>query len=436
MVALPKTFKGLLRVRSPWGTRAKQRVALSPDLIEGANVPGYENVRVWGDEVSQPLLASIESKDEDVRAAAKAGRSPHSLSQASFLAISGGGDQGAFAAGVLKGWARRGDRPEFEVVTGVSAGALAAPFAFIGPTWDSVLCDVHTNLGAKDLYRRRGLRGYFTDAFGDSAPMRRVIESYATDRFLDQIAEGYGNGRRLYILTTNLDAQRPVVWDLSAVAASKQPNRRTMFTKILLASSAVPGLFPPVYFKVRGADGRTYTEMHVDGGVTAQLVFIPPEAKVLEIEDKVFEKRRRRDLYVIRNSKITPEAQMTLPRALSIMARGVRTMVKYQVISDLTRLHKFARSNNTSFHYCAVPKHFEMQSDTPFDKRLAQALFACGEQVGFEAKWSSVPPDSPFREGNMSEEVTISMQEDFADASASEVSLSPPNVSREDTTTA
>ena len=375
--------------------------------VEGAIVPGYDNVRVWGDEVSQPLLESIARKDEDVRAAAEAGRSPRSLLQANFLAISGGGDQGAFAAGVLSGWATRGDRPDFEVVTGVSAGALAAPFAFIGPSCDRVLRDVYTKFGAHELYRSRGLRGYFTDAFGDNEPMKRVVDSYATDRFLDQIAEGYHNGRRLFILTTNLDAQRPVVWDLSAVAASRQPDRREMFAKILLASSAVPGLFPPVYFQVLAADGKKYTEMHVDGGVTAQLVFVPPEAKVLEIEDNIFKMRRKRNLYVIRNSKIAPEYQPTLGRALSITSRAVRTMVKYQVISDLARLLKFAETNNTSFHYCAVPASLEMQGRTPFDKSLAQELFVSGEEVGLKALWSAIPPYSPALEIPVFEEMAI-----------------------------
>ena len=392
--------------------------AVPPDLIKSPVLPGYDGVRVWGDEVSQPLVELITSKDEDVRAAAEQGRSPRSLLQASFLAISGGGDQGAFAAGVLSGWAARGDRPDFEVVTGVSAGALAAPFAFIGPGCDIVLRDVYTKFGARDLYRSRGIRGYFTDAFGDNEPMRRIVEGYASPRLLDQIAEGYRDGRRLYILTTNLDAQRPVVWDLSAVAASGQQDRHEIFAKILLASSAIPGLFPPVYFEVQGADGKLYTEMHVDGGVTAQLVFIPPEAKVLEIEDKVFNRRRARDLYVIRNSKIAPEYQSTAPRALSVTARAVRTMVKYQVISDLTRMFRFAESNNTSFHYCAVPNDFVGKGSGPFDKALAQELFACGEQVGRAGLWSSMPPDSPSREVPMTREMAIVAQQNVTQPSS------------------
>ena len=375
--------------------RSTRRDPPPVDLVESAVVPGYEHVRVWGDEVSPSFLEGLARKDEDVRAAAEAGRSPASLVKADFLAISGGGDQGAFAAGVLSGWAKRGNRPDFEAVTGVSAGALAAPFAFIGSGCDSVLRDVYTRYGARDLYKSRGLRGYFADAFENNAPMQQMVESYATDRFLDQIAEGYRDGRRLFILTTNLDAQRPVVWDLSAVAASARLDRREMFAKILLASSAVPGIFPPVYFPIITSNGSAHTEMHVDGGVTAQLIFVPPEAKVIEIEDRIFPKRRQRNLYVIRNSKIAPEFTYNTPRSLPIIARAFRTMVKYQVIADLARLYKFAQSNNTMFYYCAVPASLGMKARRPFDKKLAQELFASGEHVGSQGLWSSVPPYSP-----------------------------------------
>ncbi len=385
--------------------RAAPRDPLPSELVATVAIPGYENIRVWGDEVTPSFLASIETKDEEVRAAAEAGRSPKSALKADFLAISGGGDQGAFAAGVLSGWAKRGDRPDFEVVTGVSAGALAAPFAFIGPGCDKVLRDVYTKFGAPDLYRSRGVLGYFSDAFEDNAPMKRMIEGYATPRFLDQIAEGYRDGRRLFIMTTNLDAQRPVVWDLSAIAASGRADRSEMFTKVLLATSAIPGLFPPVYFPVVAGDGKLYSEMHVDGGVTAQLVFVPPEAKVIEIEDKVFKKRRGRDLWVIRNSKIAPEYRLDPPRALPIIARAVRTMVKYQVISDLARLYRFAESNNTRFHYCAVPSSHEMGDKKPFDKSLAAELFASGEVVGSKGMWISQPPHSPMLEKSFSGDV-------------------------------
>ena len=230
------------------------------------------------------------------------------------------------------------------------------------------------------------------------ASLREVIQSIASSRFLDQIAEGYRDGRRLYIMTTNLDAQRPMVWDLSAVAARSSADRRDLFAKILLASSAIPGLFPPVYFPVVAGDGKIYTEVHVDGGVTAQLVFVPPEVKVFEIEDKIFKMRRARDLYVIRNNKIAPEYETTPRRALSIMAQAVRTMVKYQVISDLDRLWRFAESNNTSFHYCAVPASLNTKGNAPFDKVLARDLFAAGEKVGLNGLWSSTPPYTPASE--------------------------------------
>ena len=377
------------------GARSTPRPSPPSELIATAVVPRYEHVRAWGDEVSPTFLEELTRKNCDIRAAAEAGRSPKSLLKADFLAISGGGDQGAFAAGVLSGWARRGDRPEFEAVTGVSAGALAAPFAFVGPTYDGMLRDVYTQYGASDLYKSRGVRGYFSDAFENNSPMQKMVESYATDRLLDEIAQGYQDGRRLIILTTNIDAQRPVIWDLSAVAASAEPDRREMFAKILLASSAVPGIFPPIYFPVLTSDGATYSEMHVDGGVTAQLIFVPPETRLIQIEDRLFSQRRKRALHVIRNSKIVPEHAYTKARSLPITSRAFRTMVKYQVVADLARLYNFTVSNNTDFRYCAVPASLTMKNAGPFDKERALDLFTSGEKVGEADLWSSLPPNSP-----------------------------------------
>ena len=395
----PTPMAAVAKRAAPWrSAQPLKRVPLPDALIDGAAVPGYEGLRAWGDEVSQPLLDTVAKKNEGIRAAAEAGGSNRSLLEADFLAISGGGDQGAFAAGVLSGWTKRGNRPEFEVVTGVSAGALAAPFAFVGSDHDGLLRNVYTEVGARDLYTSRGMRGFFPDALENNAPLRKTIEGYATNEFLDKIADGYRRGRRLFIQTTNLDAQRPVIWDLSAVAASDRPDRATMFAQILLASSAVPGLFPPVYFPVLAADGRMYTEMHVDGGVTAQLVFAPPEARVIEIEERIFGSRRKRSLYAIRNSKVCPEYQAAKPRALPIIARAVRTMIKYQVVSDLARLSRFSEQNNTSFYYCAVPGSLSMSAKGPFDKTLAQALFASGEEIGSKGLWSSAAPQSPSSE--------------------------------------
>ena len=363
--------------------------------VETAQIPGYDHIRLWGDEVQPSLIEAVKLLDKQVFAAAQAGRMPEGNTRAEFLAISGGGDQGAFAAGVLKGWTDRGDRPVFEIVTGVSAGALGAPFAFLGTSYDGALKDIYTKFSAGDLYKSRGIFAYFEDALDDTTKLREIIGQYVTERVLDEIASAYNDGRRMYVLTTNLDAERPMIWDMTAIAATHRPDRRDLFIKVLLASSAIPGIFPPIYFDVVGSDGKMYQEMHVDGGVTAQLVFVPPALKVLQIESSVFGKVRERALYVIRNGKINPEYQLSEPRAIPISARAVTTLVKYEVISDLERLHSFAQANKTAFYFCAVPASFDAMSAMDFDTVYAAKLFETGKTVGRLGLWATTPPLSP-----------------------------------------
>ena len=243
------------------GARRDARNPLPAHLVETAQVPGYENIRFWGDIYSKPFERMLIAKDRMVRAAAEAGIAPERARETSYLSISGGGDRGAFAAGVLAGWSERGDRPCFEAVTGVSAGALAAPFAFLGPAYDASLHEIFTQNGPDQLFTARGVMGFFRDALNETTPLKALIAHYASDAVLDRIAAEHRLGRHLFVMTTNLDAQRPVIWCLSAIAASGRPDRRDLFVEVLRASSAMPGLFPPVRIKVEAGDGASYDEL-------------------------------------------------------------------------------------------------------------------------------------------------------------------------------
>ena len=297
--------------------------------------------------------------------------------------------------GLLRGWTERGTRPVFEVVTGVSAGALAAPFAFLGPAYDDALREIYTEHGAVELFKSRGVLGFFSDALNDTTRLETLIRHYLTPACLDRIAAEHQKGRRLLVMTTNLDAQRQVIWSLSAIAASDRPDRRDLFVKVLRASSALPGLFPPVKIDVVAEDGKTYDEVHVDGGVTAELVFVPPETQILKIEDEVFSERRRRCLYVIENGKLAPEYHPVEVKVLQLALRAVSTMVKYQVIDNLLALNLIAKENNEAFLFNAIPKSFQVLPTAPFDRSYAKQLFDVGHGVGLCGHWSSTPPASP-----------------------------------------
>jgi predicted acylesterase/phospholipase RssA len=371
------------------------RTAVPEPQLEGARVAGHGDIRFWGDEVTPTIEAVIHRQYRQVRAAALAGERAASTRKADFLAISGGGGDGAYAAGFLTGWTSSGRRPQFEVVTGVSTGALAAPFAFLGSQYDSVLKDLYTKYGDSDLVIDRGLLGLLGSSLYDTTPLRRLIEHYMTDDVLDAIAREYSIGRRLLVQTTNIDAQRPVIWDLSAIAASQQPDRRDLIVRVLLASSAIPGVFPPVRIQVN-ANGRVYDELHVDGGVTAQLFFAPPRTRFTRFEQLAFGRARERTLYVIRNGKLTPDYKPTEDAAFPLAIRSISTMTKYQGLADLRRLDRIAGETNANALFTSIPPDFANVARSEFDRKYMAELFHVGERMGQSGHgWRSGPPPAP-----------------------------------------
>lgn len=371
-----------------------RRNAVPEALVETAKVPGYD-IRYWGDELTPAFEGFVTKLYEEIKQNSEHKVGPDFAREANFIAISGGGDNGALTAGVMKGWTARGDRPIFEAVTGVSTGALAAPFVFLGPAHDQDLADIYLNNGSDELYTSRGLFGLFGNSLESTVPLERLIRRYATDAFLDEIAAQSRLGRRLLVASTNLDAQRPMIWDLTAVAASGQPDRRDVFVKILLASAAIPGIFPPVEFRVEAADGHDYTELHVDGGVTAEVIFVPPESQLSELEKRIFGATRKRTLWIIRNGKLGPEYAPSHDKMFALASRGVLTMVKYQVLANLRVLAREMQAGNSAFRYQGIPQAFNTIKKTQFDRAYARALYRCGVEVGRAGKWSVDVPTTP-----------------------------------------
>jgi predicted acylesterase/phospholipase RssA len=212
---------------------------------------------------------------------------------------------------------------------------------------------------------------------------------------LDAIAREYAKGRRLLVQTTNIDAQRPVIWDLSAIAASQQPDRRDLIVQVLLASSAIPGAFPPVRIQVT-VNGGIYDELHVDGGVTAQIFFAPPRTRFARFEQMAFGGTRERTLYVIRNGKLTPDYMPTKAAAFPVAIRSIATLTKYQGLSDLRRLDRIARETNARVLFTYIPPDFTKTAPSEFDREYMGELFHVGEQMGLsERAWHSGPPPAP-----------------------------------------
>jgi hypothetical protein len=372
------------------------RQPLPSALLVGARPEGFPtNIRFWGDVVSPDLRAGLSQQYAQLRGTAAASRSAITT-RADFLAISGGGGDGAYAAGLLKGWSERGTRPVFEVVTGVSTGALAAPFAFLGSDYDNSLAEIYTAYGDEDLYRSNGPLGLLGASMNDTAPLRLLIERYVTDNFLDRIAAEGRLGRRLLVQTTNLDAQRPIIWDMTAIAASDSSHRREFFVRLLLASAAIPAVFPPQRIRVTAEDGHFYDELHVDGGVSSQVFFAPPQMQLEDIEMKTFGHTRIRTLYVVRNGKLGPEYQNSEEKTLSIATRSIAALIKGQSLADLGNLARAARASRTQFRFSAIPESFSVVADGDFDRRYMSQLYEVGRSVGRDGRWSQASATPSF----------------------------------------
>jgi predicted patatin/cPLA2 family phospholipase len=310
-----------------------------------------------------------------------------------FLAMSGGGDDGAYGAGLLTGWSARGDRPQFTVVTGVSTGALSAPFAFLGPEYDDALKRIYTETGAGDVFQSRGLMAAVAnDAMADSTPLRNKIASFVDARMVQRIAEEYGKGRILLILTTNLDQGRSVIWNIGAIAESGHPRSRELIIDVLLASAAIPGLFPPVMIGVT-IDGRDYQEMHVDGGAIAQAFLYPPsfnlKAKIKELGIK----DAHPAAYIIRNARLYRPEENVERQTLKIAQQAISTMTASSGVNDLYRMYLTSKRDGVAFNLAYIEEDFALPYKGPFDKNYMNALFEHGYQVGRAGyHWHTTPP--------------------------------------------
>ena len=368
------------------------RDPVTPELEDQVSVIEKVQVRYWGDRSPDNMSALAAEKWAQVKssrpALVRAGGRP----QISFLAISGGGSDGAFGAGLLVGWTARGNRPEFDIVTGVSTGALTAPFAFLGPRYDPALRDVYTNYSTDQLVTKHPIRGLLGgEALASNAPLAGVIARYVNSEFLAEVAHEHARGRRLLIGTTNLDAQRPVVWDMGRIASSGDPSALQLFRNVLLASAAIPGLFPPVYVQVQ-AGGQAREEMHVDGGTTNQVFLLPTQVSAGGIDAKLGINPVRR-LYIIRNGRLDPEYKAVKASTLAIAGRSISTLIKTQGIGDLYQMYEFARRNRIEYNLAFIPGSFSDTSTEAFDRKYMSSLFDLGFQLGKSGRpWTKTPP--------------------------------------------
>ena len=372
-----------------------RRDAVPPSLTDKAVIPGIPDARYRLDHDLTPFIQdAVQANKRESEGLAEAGKPNDILPLASMLAVSGGGDAGAFAAGLIAGWTTHGTRPMFKVVTGISAGALIAPFAYLGPEHDGVIRYVSNAIGPKDIFHPRSvLTRLASDGIADSKPLSRLISTYVTAEILAAIAAQYATGRILLIGTTDLDSGRPVTWNMGAIAASQAPGALDLFRNIMLASMSIPGAVSPVMIDVE-VDGQQFHEMHVDGGVITQ-VFLYPPGTVMALNNVTGARLRRdRHFYVIRNGKMEPQWSGTKRRTLSIGGRAISALIQTQGISDLERIYRMAQQDGADFNLAYIGADFDFPRTRKFDGEYMKRLFDYAFQLSAKGyPWHKSSPN-------------------------------------------
>lgn len=309
----------------------------------------------------------------------------HSSKQA-VLCLSGGGVYGAYSVGVLCGWTQTGTRPCFNVVTGISTGALIAPYAFLGSSYDPVIHELYTTMDERDIYRLKPVTGAFSESFASNRPLARKICEMVTPKMVAAVAQEHRQGRRLYIGTTEMEGKRFIVWDIGAIACQGRQQDIELIKQVLLASTAIPGIFPSVKIQVT-VNGECFTEMHVDGSVT-QSVFYRPPAEQPGVPAS------NTQVYVIVAGKIYADPEPITPRSLTIAIENLATFSYAHTRGDLFRIWSTCQMTGRGYHQTALPAGFPApKSMTHFDQVEMTNMFNEGvKQVTQGTAWRSTPP--------------------------------------------
>ncbi len=353
-----------------------------------ADVPGYSNIRFWGDEPSPWIERLYNLSPEEI----ESDFSGITRRRHAYLALSGGAADGAFGAGALCGWTASGTRPEFTIVTGISTGALLAPFAFLGPDYDALLKKAFTEMSTEDIVKKHGIVAAFLGkGLYSTAPLKALITKYFNMQFIASIAAEHRKGRRLWIGTTHLDAGRPVVWNIGEIAESGTPGAEDLIRRVILASASVPGVFPPIKIEVE-AEGKHYDEIHVDGGTVNQAFVYPLGINIDRIQEKLM-LRGGSNLFVIRNSKIKPQWNPVKLQILQLINRAISELIRTQGLGDIYRIYLGAQRDGIRFHLIDIPNDFDLKPRELFDRVYMNRLFDRGFQMAKNGiPWKNVPP--------------------------------------------
>lgn len=360
------------------GCMAPDRIAYGPKAAATAGIDGYSDIRMYAD---APWKLS----------AARAWLPVPKSTQFNYLVVSGGGSGGAFSVGALKAWSDRGDRPEFDIVSGVSTGALIAPYAFLGSAYDKPLVDLYTSGIAKELVAVDFLPDALLGAsLLKQKPLRAMVERYLTGDVVAKIAAEHRKGRRLLVLTSNLDSQRAVIWNMGAIAASGRPDALKLFQDTIIASASIPGIFPAVLIKARSGE-QAFEEMHSDGGSASSILTIP-EGWMTNSEVGAWPNGHRLNMYIIVNNALIPEFSTTRNNTFAVMARANSSLIKSQTRSALMATYVYAQKNGIRFRVASIDTQVPYKIIDPFNTNYMRAVYKLGySQMASGSLWKERP---------------------------------------------
>lgn len=309
------------------------------------------------------------------------------------LVLSGGGSYGAFGAGVLVGLSRAHTRPQFDLVTGVSAGALLAPFAFLGPAWDAQLRKVFTSGALESLQRSPKLDLFkamlFPKGVASHDPLARLVDRFISNAMISAVARQAATGRQLWVATTDLDDQETMFWNMSAIAERGGRAADTLFRKILVASASIPGMFPPVLIPVT-ENGRVYDEMQVDGSVTTPLFIAPVIALTAPAETGL----SAANVYVIINGHMGCQPSETPVNILHILEDSFSAQLTYNTREALNEVIALANRDGMHLALATLPDAYPSGSFLDFHRKHLQQLFDYGESCAKRGLlWTSATQD-------------------------------------------
>ena len=374
---------------------AHVRYAVPENLVGRAEVVGMPDIRYYIDKpdsffmMRQSLVDSF--KDE--------GKSDYLVDGVKtypVLIIGGGVSNSAYGIGLLNGWLKGGSRPVFKIVTGYSSGSVLAVATFSGKDYEDRIADLFTSISTKDFVKQKSIFGIlFGDSVNSSDLFAKKINDIVDEKLMVKIAQEHKKGRRLYVGTTDFDAQGFVIWDMGALASQGGPDAVKMFRKIILASCAFPAMNPPVYFQVE-AGGRRYEEMHVDGGVISGLFYI---SQLMEGVESIVQYSGanpggfKTRLYVLNLCYMSPHSRQVKDNMVDMTSRLIETNGESKMIGDTYRVYAYAKEKGWDYNLAYIPEDFVPNQKEMLDTQEMKRLFKRGyDDAAAGYKWHKAPP--------------------------------------------